>query len=346
MPGRPDPDLLDDPAAYLQMGIGLTQFGRGKGAIAIADRALDERPDDPLLGALSRHIASAGIDSFHLPMLHDHARNSAYAAALMRLAPGKRVLDIGTGSGLLAMIAARAGASHVYACEREPRLAETATRIVAANGLSDRITVLPVASGELDRDTDLDGGVDLVLSEVFSASLLEEGVIPSLADARVRLCRPGAKFLPADAEIRVALAEIDEEPRTVATVEGFDLSLFARHLPVHRFLHQSEPRLSLRSMPASLFKFDFATDIALTETASLGLDSLGGRVTGVVQWIRFSACPGIAYENGPDPAGNSHWRLVYTPFTDPYETGAGQTVIVNGWRNQAMLTIWAEAMTD
>lgn len=345
MPGRPDPDLLDDPAAYLQMGIGLTQFGRGKGAMAIAARAADERPADQLLGALSRHIASAGIDAFHLPMLHDHARNRAYAEALARLAPGKRVLDIGTGSGLLAMIAARAGASHVYACEREPRLAETATRIVAANGLADRITVLPVASGDLDRDTDLDGGVDLVLSEVFSASLLEEGVIPSLRDARTRLCRPGAIFLPVDAEIRVALACLDEGPRAVGTVEGFDLSLFARHLPMHRFLRQNEPQLSLRSNPASLFRFDFAADIALTETASLGLESLGGRVTGVVQWIRFSACPGIAYENGPDPAGNSHWRLVYTPFPDPLETTEGQTVTVHGWRNEAMLIVWAEAVT-
>lgn len=78
--------------------------------------------------------------------------------------------------------------------------------IIAANGLADRITILPIHSGKLDRDRDVAGGVDLVISEIFSDNLLGEGALPSFEDARNRLCLPDARFLPASAAIRVAHA--------------------------------------------------------------------------------------------------------------------------------------------
>jgi type III protein arginine methyltransferase len=117
----------------------------------------------------------------------------------------RTLLDIGTGSGLLAMHAAKAGASHVYAFELDQRLALTARDIFAANGLADRVTILPVHSTELDRDRDLAGGADLVISEISSDDLLGESVLCSLGDVQKRLCRPGAIFLPSRASIRVAV---------------------------------------------------------------------------------------------------------------------------------------------
>src|SRR5271170_6846982 len=81
------------------------------------------------------------VPQWHFPMMHDAPRNQAYDAALRRAAPGRRVLDIGTGAGLLAMMAARAGARHVTTCETVPQIAARARTVIDGNGLADRITL-------------------------------------------------------------------------------------------------------------------------------------------------------------------------------------------------------------
>lgn len=77
-------------------------------------------------------------------MLQDEKRTLAYKDALEgnhdRL-KDKIVMDIGAGTGILSIFAARAGAKHVYAIEYS-HTAKLARRIVAENGLSDKITVI------------------------------------------------------------------------------------------------------------------------------------------------------------------------------------------------------------
>ena len=76
-------------------------------------------------------------------MRDDRDRTAAYREAIAAAASGKVVLDIGTGAlALLAVFAAQAGAKHVYAIEVQPAAAEAARETIAANGLSDRVTVL------------------------------------------------------------------------------------------------------------------------------------------------------------------------------------------------------------
>ena len=100
-------------------------------------------------------------------MLADTARNDAFERAIAKAARGRRlVLDIGTGSGLLAMMAARAGARRVVACEAIRPLAQVATRIVAQNGFADRITVIAKRSTELAVGQNLSEPADLLISEV------------------------------------------------------------------------------------------------------------------------------------------------------------------------------------
>src|SRR3954462_7411765 len=90
------------------------------------------------------------IPRWHFPMLNDGERNDAFATGLERaITAGDIVLDIGSGTGLLAMLAVQAGAGHVYTCEADPVLAEIARQVVATNGLSDRITVLTAMSTDL-----------------------------------------------------------------------------------------------------------------------------------------------------------------------------------------------------
>jgi hypothetical protein len=332
--------IFDDPQAFLQMGRGLIERGRGAAAMALAEQAVAERPGDRLLAALAHELAAWQVPDFHAIMLEDEGRNRAYRAAIEALAPGQLVLDIGTGSGLLSMCAARARAAAVHACERDARLARTATNIIAANGYAEAIKVHAAASQDLDAARDLGGGADLVVTEIFDENLLREGFIASVGDARERLCRPGARFLPERAAIRVALAAVADPPDPPGTVEGFDLAAFTRHIPPEIKLRQGSKRLALRSAPADLYAFDLAAPIAESDSASVRMTVSGGPATGLVQWIRLDLAPGIAFENAPGTQPDSHWRLVYHHLPALKAVRAGQTVELKAWRDQTDYWVW------
>lgn len=88
-----------------------------------APREEDER-EDPF-------TQCAGIPLYHFSMVNDGDRARAYSAALRRGLEGRQgcvALDIGCGSGLLSLMAARAGAGHTYACDKAPGMAQCAQR--------------------------------------------------------------------------------------------------------------------------------------------------------------------------------------------------------------------------
>lgn len=332
--------LWDRPAPFAGFLRQLTRSGRRAEALRLAQSALAARGDDPLLRAIAGRAMRDKVPPYHARMLRDHARNAAYARAIAAAAPGRRVLDIGTGSGLLALLAARAGASHIYACEADPMLAQTAAEIVEANGLADRITVLAKPSMQLERERDLGGGVDLVVSEVFSQDVIGEGVLQTLAHARANLCLPGARFLPEGAAVRVALADFAVDRPVLGDVEGFDLSLFERHFkPGSSHLPDAET-IALRSDPADLFRFDLTGASPLDDSASLALASHGGPVAGVAQWLWIDFGGGVTYENAPGAAA-AHWKIGCTPLPVPRATMAGEAIVVHGWYAGRALMLWS-----
>jgi protein arginine N-methyltransferase 1 len=136
----------------------------------------------------SKFFASARI---HVDMLLDYSRTVTYRSAIERAAPGKTVLEIGCGSGILSCFAAKAGAEKVYAIE-ESEILTIAREVVAANGLSDRISFI---SGN-SVNVDLPEKVDLIISELIGTEPLYERMIPTLADASKRFLRPGGSMLP------------------------------------------------------------------------------------------------------------------------------------------------------
>ena len=125
----------------------------------------------------------------HIGMLQDHQRMSAYHDAIKMNAKqhfeGKVVLDVGTGTGVLSIWAAQAGAKHVYAIEAT-NVAAHAERLIAAHGLSDRITVL---KGRMEQ-IELPEKVDVLLSEWMGYFLLREAMVNSVIDARDKYLKP------------------------------------------------------------------------------------------------------------------------------------------------------------
>jgi hypothetical protein len=128
----------------------------------------------------------------HARMLHDDRRTNDYIAALRRaVGPDDVVLDIGTGSGVLAVAAARAGARHVYAVEASD-IADVAERVFARNGVQDRVTLIRGWS----REIELPERADLLVAELIGNEPLEEEILETTLDARRRLLKPGARLIP------------------------------------------------------------------------------------------------------------------------------------------------------
>ena len=87
-------------------------------------------------------------------MLQDHVRTSIYQFAVYENKDdfrGKRVLDVGAGTGILSFFAAKAGASHVYAVEASG-MAQKAEKLAAGNGLKGTVSVLNKRVEEVDRN--------------------------------------------------------------------------------------------------------------------------------------------------------------------------------------------------
>jgi precorrin-6B methylase 2 len=128
----------------------------------------------------------------HARMLHDDRRTRDFICALTAaVRPGDVVLDIGTGSGVLAVALARAGAERVYAVEASD-IAAVAAQVFEANGVQDRVTLIPGWS----RQIDLPERADLLVAEVIGNEPLEEEILETTLDARRRLLKPGARLVP------------------------------------------------------------------------------------------------------------------------------------------------------
>ena len=218
-----------DAQAQIDFGLALLKAGDAEAAIEALRRGVVLDPKNMTARAALGKLLQARVPQWHFLMLGDATRNATYDAAIRRAVnPGAVVLDIGTGSGLLAMMAARAGAGHVFACEAEPLLAEKAREIVRSNGLGDRITIIPKRSLELRIGLDLPRKVDVLVSEIVDEVLLGERIVGTLAHALTELVMENAAVVPRAGVIHAMLVEsaMLHHRGHVRHAAGFDVSAF------------------------------------------------------------------------------------------------------------------------
>lgn len=324
----------------------LVEAGEAKKAGALLTAALLKWPNDQGLRAAARKARSHAIPTWHFWMVADERRNAAYERAIVKaVRPGMTVLDIGTGSGLLAMMAARAGATHVVACESEPRLAETARKIIRINGYSDRVTVLDSHSTSLDAERDLRGGADLIVTEIFGNTLIHEGALPVIEHAMANLVREGAKIIPGAGSVNVALAfDRADDRMKMGRVRGFDLSPFNWHAPLILKIRADDAGLELRGPSSPLFTFDFQSGGPFESGRStVSLRSDGGMVNGIAMWIHLQMDETGIYEIRPPTYGRTAWWVLFSRFDQPLATEMGDAVQVYGSHDRFDVRIWSDA---
>lgn len=141
----------------------------------------------------------------HFFMLRDAVRVAAYRGAIERHCAGMSVAEIGCGSGILSIFAARAGARRVVAIE-ESAVAELAARLFAANGCAG---VVELRRGN-SRDIELEERADVIVHEILGTDPLEENMLFYLDDARRRLLKPGGRLIPYRLEVACVGIELAE----------------------------------------------------------------------------------------------------------------------------------------
>lgn len=318
--------------------------GRRDEAIAAAAAFSAQAPRDPMARDLVNRLSSTQQLSWHLQMVRDDARNRAYRTAIETvIGPDDEVLEIGAGSGLLALMAARAGAKSVTTLEMEPVLAAAARRSVADNGFADRVRVINTVSTEAKLGQEIKNRATVLIAEMFDSLLIGEDALHTLTDAKLRLCRRDARVIPARARLYGRLVEHD---RVVAggpldrPVEGFDLSaLNTLSTGLARQVRSDRGTGRPLTDPALLFSFDFGAPVPLTGSVALDLPVLqAGRADAVQCWFELDLSAGVTFSTHPDTYDN-HWWEPFLRLDGRPTVQAGETVPLTV--DYARTVVWA-----
>jgi len=163
----------------------------------------------------------------HEEMLKDDVRTRTYMNSILQnrhLFKDKVVLDVGCGTGILCMFAAKAGAKKVIGVECAG-IYHQAKKIVKANGFEDKITLVHGKLEEVELPVDK---VDIIVSEWMGYFLLYESMMDSVLFARDKWLAPGGMLFPDKASMYIcAIEDADYRAEKIdfwKNVYGFDMS--------------------------------------------------------------------------------------------------------------------------
>uniref|UniRef100_A0AAV1TF50 type I protein arginine methyltransferase n=1 Tax=Peronospora matthiolae TaxID=2874970 RepID=A0AAV1TF50_9STRA len=280
-------------------------------------------------------------------MLQDHVRTGTYERAMLSNPSDfkdKVVLDVGTGSGILAFFAIKAGARKVYAVELS-NMADCARELVAANGLSDRIIVL---KGKME-EVELPEKVDVVVSEPMGFFLVHERMLETFVAAGKTWHRHAPSFKMFPSLGTMFMSPFSDESiyrEQMAKVSfwqqqdfyGVDLStLRARAMDNHfsqPVVGYFPPEILLSSKPAEhvldfatisqeeLHTFDFPFHFVVERTAIV--HGLGCWFT--VDFVGSDAR--VVLSTAPQDAG-THWYQCRLLLSTPVAVNASQSISGN-----------------
>jgi len=264
----------------------------------------------------------------HYGYLSDRVKLEQYQAAIDQLVrPEHVVLDLGCGSGLLGLMALRAGARKVLFVE-EGAIIEVARQTVADAGFADKAEFFQVNYFELE----LPEPVDVALCDHVGYFGFDYGILSLLADAKRRFLKPDGILLPASIDLLIAPVESDE----------------CRNL-VHRWRDDSVPdEYSWVGTPAANSKYaiDLKPDNLLSDPATIATLELGteagpflswqtdvtcthdATLDGILGWFDCTLADGIHMSNSPAADDSLSRPQAFLPLDEPISVSAGQQLRV------------------
>jgi len=293
-------------------------------------------------------------------MLADGPRMDFYHAAIGRhIHPGDHVIDLGTGTGILAAFASRRGAGRVHALDHSNILKHART-LAAANHI-EHVDFVSCHSTEFK----LPAPVDVILHEQMGDFLFDEAMIPNVCDLRDRLLKPGGRILPACFEFFCEPVQLNTRRHIPylwnLNVRGYDFSALEHHRPQdvsYYHLTGNDAALVDRFLaePAPALTFDLHTVNEASLPHELRFQrhvTRPGRLDGLAIYFRATVDDDLHLSTAPhDPERAPHWgyRILRCEPAD-YATGdvidvrltVGRWHDLDSWRwNHALAIITPE----
>lgn len=264
----------------------------------------------------------------HRQYLEDTARLSAFDRAIRAtVRPGDVVVDLGCGSGILGLMAVRAGASRVYAIDDSGMVA-VARRIAVANGVADRV----VHIAGLSTRVALPEPVDVVLADQMGHLGFEAGVLEYFDDAARRWLRPGGRFVPRG--VATWLAPVDA-PEMTAAVDfwrtrpaGFDVSAVHEGAVNTGYPTRFSPDQRLAAGQPVLHWITGVTDLGAAHGRTTFRVERPGTLTGLAGWFVADLADGVRLTNEPGAPDQIDRRQAFLPVAAPIAVLPGDDIDV------------------
>jgi protein arginine N-methyltransferase 1 len=267
-------------------------------------------------------------------MIADDVRMGAFVRALREaIKPGAVVVDIGTGTGIFALLAVQLGARRVYAIEPDDAI-QVAREIAAANGCADRIEFIQAMSTQVT----LPERADVIVSDVGGVLPWFQRHIPSIADARRRLLAPGGVLIPQRDAVWAAVVEMREAYARLTSPwddNGFALDMgAARRIAVNTWNQGTVTRENLLTAPQRWATLDYGIvehpDTRAQVTATVTRPGTGH---GFAAGFDRTVSDGNHLSNAPDAPEAIRsvqiYRTVFFPWPSPLPLHTGDVVTLD-----------------
>ncbi|HEY0172409.1 MAG TPA: 50S ribosomal protein L11 methyltransferase [Pyrinomonadaceae bacterium] len=330
--GVPESERLGDLVARLNsLGEAHLDNKQFASAVDCFESALYFDPDNRQARVGRSRAMCAIIPRWHFEMLNDEQRNAAFERALAKVVtPDSLVLDIGSGTGLLAMMAARAGARETVSCEMVSPLAELAREVVARNGFAGKIRIMSRKSTELSVGDGLPARANLLVTETVDCGLLGEGIVPSITHARAHLLTEDARVIPRAASVHAMVVESSRLRglNHVSRCAGFDVGLMQQYrtpnyVPVRLAAFGYAPLTE----PFEVFRFDFERELIRPARRRLSVPvTRDGVCHAVVFWFDMRLDEEISISN--EPGSTMHWEQAVQCLEDELAVRAGGSLLL------------------
>ncbi len=249
----------------------------------------------------------------HGAMIADQVRMDAYLRAMKRvITPKSCVLDIGTGSGIFALMAARLGARKVFAIEPDDIIG-LARRLIEDNGFSDRITLIQADA----REVTLDEPADVIVSDLGGHLPWHGPHLQVINRAQDCFLARGGVMIPAADRVFAAVVSCDTvEDRAVWRQKTLGLDLSAAAEPgACEFRAQAFEPEDLLSEPVPVVTLDYRQPLEINLDQKIALDVVRkGTACGVALWFDREVSDSINIQNAPEKLAPQGGRRIYSPL--------------------------------
>jgi hypothetical protein len=242
-------------------------------------------------------MPSSSYLSHHL-LLKDEERTESYRRAVRAaVRPSDVVCDLGTGTGILAIEAARSGARKVYAIELDPAMARISRQVITENGYSDAITVIEGASQEVE----LPEKVDVLTSDVTGFFGISEEM-EAFFQARDRWLKPGGRLVPNLIDLLIAPVEVPDVFAHLEISTAYGLSLQClRSLSLSQvYVAEIQPE-NLLAPAQTIAKLNmFSANSCLIDASVCWSLERSGVLHGFGGWFEAELGGGVRLTNSPE----------------------------------------------